>query len=368
MRKIIRYLFIVILAAAVLAAAYYWKKYSAQTDPTNELRSLKDHIVESLSHETSRFSSDGTVPVTSPSSTEEKEKETKPQSSKTPDESQDISEHHAESASEKTSSAFAAEVSDKSASKEKVDRPVSALSDNPQNSEKSSEDLATSSELPVETSGETASRTQSPELSRELEQLRQSKSEARDNRWLLEMKKSIPDLVAWITMPGFGIDHPVVRGTDNSYYLNHDVYKRENYLGSVFMDFEMDPAADHSNVTIYGHHSDTAEMFSGLTALKNKAVFDKPSFVRLDYPDRSVVYEVIGILDMDVSGKNGYFSFNAYSDITTLEDMEVFVQNLKKYALYWKDQPITADDCYLTLSTCSDLSGTARVVVVAKKR
>ena len=45
-----------------------------------------------------------------------------------------------------------------------------------------------------------------------------------------------PDVVAWIRIPGV-LEYPVVRGEDNSYYLNHTVQKTYNIAGSIFLDY-----------------------------------------------------------------------------------------------------------------------------------
>lgn len=45
------------------------------------------------------------------------------------------------------------------------------------------------------------------------------------------------DIVAWIQIPGIGVDYPVVQGEDNEHYLHYTFDRKENIAGSIFLDF-----------------------------------------------------------------------------------------------------------------------------------
>ena len=73
------------------------------------------------------------------------------------------------------------------------------------------------------------------------------------------LKAQNPDIYAWITVPGTGIDYPVLQKGDaadpyDDYYLNHTLDLREGYPGSIYShavnrrDFE-DPVT-----ILYGHN------------------------------------------------------------------------------------------------------------------
>ena len=46
-----------------------------------------------------------------------------------------------------------------------------------------------------------------------------------------ELKKNNDEVVAWIQVPGTNINYPVVKHSDNSYYLNHSFDKSFNNAG-----------------------------------------------------------------------------------------------------------------------------------------
>ena len=58
------------------------------------------------------------------------------------------------------------------------------------------------------------------------------------------------DVKAWVMVEGTDIDFPVLQGTDNDYYLYHDIFGRESYA-NVFLDYRADP--NGRNCIIYGH-------------------------------------------------------------------------------------------------------------------
>ena len=66
---------------------------------------------------------------------------------------------------------------------------------------------------------------------------------------------------SWISVPNKGIDFPVCQGSDNEYYLHHDMYGRWGY-GGVFVDHRADP--NGRNVIVYGHTLIGGGMFTKL--------------------------------------------------------------------------------------------------------
>ena len=45
------------------------------------------------------------------------------------------------------------------------------------------------------------------------------------------------DIVAWIQIPGIGVDYPVVQGKDNEHYLHYTFDRNANKAGSIFLDY-----------------------------------------------------------------------------------------------------------------------------------
>ena len=102
-----------------------------------------------------------------------------------------------------------------------------------------------------------------------------------------------PDIVAWLRIPGV-LEYPVVRGEDNSYYLNHTVQKTYNIAGSIFLDYRNErDFSDRKNI-IYGHNMKDGSMFQGLHKYENEQYLETHNKVYLYLPDgQSLTYSVL---------------------------------------------------------------------------
>ena len=102
-----------------------------------------------------------------------------------------------------------------------------------------------------------------------------------------------PDIVAWLRIPGV-LEYPVVRGEDNSYYLNHTVQKTYNIAGSIFLDYRNERDFSDSKNIIYGHNMKDGSMFQGLHKYENEQYLETHNKVYLYLPEgQTLTYSVI---------------------------------------------------------------------------
>lgn len=106
-----------------------------------------------------------------------------------------------------------------------------------------------------------------------------------------------PDVNSWITLDGTAIDYPIVRGNDNWYYLNRDVFREFALAGSIYMDTRN--AADYSDIytLIYGHHMENHLMFGDLDLYKDAQFFRDNTTGTLLRPDGAKDLQVAAILE-----------------------------------------------------------------------
>lgn len=100
------------------------------------------------------------------------------------------------------------------------------------------------------------------------------------------------DIVAWIQIPGIGVDYPVVQGDDNEYYLHHTFEGKANIAGSIFLDYRNRPDFMGSKVILYGHHMKDGSMFSNLRKYQDDEFRKKQGRVILYLPDKTLEWEV----------------------------------------------------------------------------
>ena len=101
-----------------------------------------------------------------------------------------------------------------------------------------------------------------------------------------------PDIVAWLRIPGV-LEYPVVRGEDNSYYLNHTVQKTYNIAGSIFLDSQNAKDFSDSYHLLYGHHMDSGNMFGVLRNYQDIDFFQEHTDMEVYLPDgRSLNYQI----------------------------------------------------------------------------
>ena len=89
-----------------------------------------------------------------------------------------------------------------------------------------------------------------------------------------QLKGINPDAVAWLTMDGTHIDHPVVRSTDNFDYLDRGFDGRFYAGGTLFRDHKCS-SFEEPYVMIHGHHMAAGAMFGDLDRYLDEGFFEK---------------------------------------------------------------------------------------------
>lgn len=168
-----------------------------------------------------------------------------------------------------------------------------------------------------------------------------------------EMLKINPGFVGWIRVPNTSISLPVVKYSNNSYYLTHDFYKNYDRRGTVFMDYRNDPVNFDANTILYGHNCYDGTMFSELEKYQDIEFYKSSpviEFYSQNGKDKWKVYAVF-ITNAKAEEDNGYI-FNYIYPYMDGENFVGFINEVNKRRLYATDVDITDDDNMLILSTC----------------
>lgn len=185
------------------------------------------------------------------------------------------------------------------------------------------------------------------------------------NSELASMYEINTDLAGWISIDGTGLDYPVLKGTDNDYYLTRDFYGQNSRLGSIFMDYRND--FNDINIIIYGHNSSNGQMFGYLNSYKNESFYKAHKEIRFDTLYEHHTYEIIAVCQGRVRyiDEEGFRYYNYTNDEYELDS---FFMDMRKQSIYQVDHEFENSDRFITLSTCSNDSDSGRLYVVAVRR
>ena len=173
-----------------------------------------------------------------------------------------------------------------------------------------------------------------------------------------------PDICAWIYIPGTDVDYPVLKGTDNSFYLSHDAYGQYSPDGSIFVDAGCGDDFDDFDTIIYGHNMSTGTMFKTLHNYEDDEFWNENRNVYIYLPDRVIRYEVFAAYR---TNDRHILTYNDFSDKAVRDN---YIQNIKDKnfdeGIVKNDQNIDIDSTLLTLSTCCGMDGKRWLVQAIK--
>ena len=178
-----------------------------------------------------------------------------------------------------------------------------------------------------------------------------------------ELKKINPDTVGWIKVNNTNVNYPVVKASDNEYYLNHSFDKSNNTFGWIYADYRSNFNELNQNTILYGHHVlGTDLLFSTLTKTLDPSWYNNESNLTITFNTEqgNMKWQIFSIYLIPVT--NDYLITNFNSPESFLN----FVQKLKDRSIKDFGVEVNGSDKIITLSTCYKDSS-ERVVIHAKR-
>ena len=169
------------------------------------------------------------------------------------------------------------------------------------------------------------------------------------------------DAVGWIQVKGTNINYPIVKTTDNNFYLNHAFDKSKNEAGWVFMDYRNDAVNFNQNTIIYAHSRLTGSMFGSLKNILDSSWYSNKEnhIIRLSTPTENTMWQVFSVYTIP---KESYYITPTFN---TDEEYLEFLNTIKNRSEVEFSGTVNTSDKVLTLSTCKDNFGN-RIVMHAK--
>ncbi len=168
------------------------------------------------------------------------------------------------------------------------------------------------------------------------------------------------DTVGWLEIKGTNINYPLVQADDNSYYLNRNYNRQDDYNGWVFMDYRNDPENLDKNTILYAHNRYySGVMFGTLNNVLKKEWYENKEFTSFTFNTLydDYTWQVFSVYRINVT--SDYLKVIFSNDNDFLD----FAQMLKNRSLINFETEVTAEDKIVSLSTC--LENNRRLVVHA---
>lgn len=177
-----------------------------------------------------------------------------------------------------------------------------------------------------------------------------------------KLKEQNNETVAWIKVNNTNVEYPVLRATNNSFYLNHSFDKSKNSAGWIFADYRNKFDGTDKNIIIYGHNMRDDSMFGSLKNILNSDWYDNEenTNITLYTENEKSIYKVFSIYKIE---SEDYYIKTEFSNDN---EFEKFIETLKKRSIKNFNIDISKEDSILTLSTCAN-NNKYRVVLHAKK-
>lgn len=162
----------------------------------------------------------------------------------------------------------------------------------------------------------------------------------------LRDKYSNDDIIGYIEIEGTSIDYPVVKYSDNEFYLERNIYAEQDKTGWIFMDYENNVDYFDRNTIIYGHNMKKDIMFHALRLYQNEEFFKEHRYIVFKTLYEDTVWEIFSFIKTHVS-------LNYLQVQPSDKEFMKLLDAIKAQSMYDTGVDVTLNDKILNLSTCS---------------
>lgn len=166
------------------------------------------------------------------------------------------------------------------------------------------------------------------------------------------------DYVGWLKIGGTVIDYPVVKSSDNKFYLNHDFYKDEHILGAIFMDYRNIGMGQDDHTILYGHYTQSGLMFAELDKFLSESFTNKNPTINFMDPYTKRTYKIFSVHVAEADSNYIKTSFKE-------DDLKKYAEKLKANSAYPIDSELKESPKLITLISCNYSVDDGRVYVHA---
>ena len=171
------------------------------------------------------------------------------------------------------------------------------------------------------------------------------------------LKEKNKDIIAWIYSENTPINYPVVKTSNNDYYLRRLIDGTYNQAGTLFVDYKNSSDFSDYNTIIYGHNMKNGAMFGTLTNYSNQEYYDEHKEIFFFTEDKN--YKIVVFAGFTTSSESDIYKFPKTSNTN-----EKLINKAIKNSTFKSDIEVTSEDRIITLSTCSYSYENARYILL----
>ena len=177
-----------------------------------------------------------------------------------------------------------------------------------------------------------------------------------------KLKSENNDVVAYIKVNNTNIEYPIVKTSNNNFYLNHSFDKSKNSRGWIFADYKNKFDNTDKNIVIYGHNMRDGSMFGSLKNILKEEWYNNSENIKiiLTTENEEIFYEVFSVYKIETE------DYYIKTDFSTDSEYHKFLNIIKDRSIKNFNVKVNTSDKILTLSTCAN-NNKYRVVLHAKK-
>ena len=176
-----------------------------------------------------------------------------------------------------------------------------------------------------------------------------------------QLAKINPEVRAWVRLANTAVNLPVVKTTDNDYYLNHRFDEVGNKLGTPFIDAGNVGDFSDRHTVIYGHALSSGSMFGSLWEYENPNYFTRNPEIQLFLPDGT--QKTLAVFAC--SRVEGTRSAIAIS-FSTEDAFLAYIEELRAVSAFTSNVKITASDRIVTFCVVLPDGGEGRLLLSCK--
>ena len=167
-----------------------------------------------------------------------------------------------------------------------------------------------------------------------------------------------PDVKGWLIIPAADVDHVVVQGSDNEYYIHRNLYEEYQYSGTIFIDHRWTEEKS-KNLLVYGHNMSNDTMLGQLECYLDPEVCREYPYFWYVTLDEVYKCEIISVYITDI------YDEYAQTDFLAENDFLEFVDRVLYKSYYDFGLTVEAEDKLFSISTCYMVGSDQRLSIHA---